>query len=652
MIRFRYAVTLSNTKLKSKRSLLIVSIIISSILFATLIAGIIIFTGAQKSALAFIQKANEGVYRVEVNPVLPSNIYSYDRPLSIDTINNLRQLQKVYYSQLEKTYKAAGIKYDPSLEISPLKPASYFSETTPEAQRYDIDNASPVIAYDQNLKIDAYVNIAKNKASDLKHIGDTYGASGYYESSHSSSLSIPNMMLLKKGKEDFSDTEFNTGDSSSYGYSTNAIHNGMYEMKDETLLKRYLLPNITNSQLSGIPVIVTAQELATLYGKDKSINTEPEDPKSKSIWLKNIQEKFAGYTYQACYRNNTELQTIQKIQRDYADVVNNRSNKDFIASALQYNLPIDSCGEITVKSDTRTNDEKASDAKAIDDQKKLGTYVAPEHKLLTFEVVGIFNAKHYSDANASIQSYLQNLLSTDNTSFSALIPQQMYDVLPTSMKFIKEKPKSILESDGFSKVGLVSHVLNFNAIDQARSFMAKETCPGYDSGCKKLFTANPYGSNYLILDEISKLFNKLMLYGLPAVLGLAAIIIWFTMIRVMSENRKETAVYRAMGAKRSDIMAIYLTYGMTVAFRIAIVSFLLGVALAYVVDYIYGSQLTAIATSSFGVVNDGMQFSLFNLSSQYILVVVAAIFIVSFLAILQPLIRSVRRSPIEDMRSE
>ena len=80
MIRFRHAVLLSNTKLKSKRLLLTVSIIISSILFAALIAGIIIFTGAQKSALSFVQKANEGVYRVEVNPVLPNDIYSYDRP--------------------------------------------------------------------------------------------------------------------------------------------------------------------------------------------------------------------------------------------------------------------------------------------------------------------------------------------------------------------------------------------------------------------------------------------------------------------------------------------------------------------------------------------------------------------------------------------
>lgn len=652
MIRLRYALILANTKLKSKRVLLFVSIIVSSILFAVLIAGIIIFTGAQKSAVSFVQKANDGVYRVEVNPVLPDSIYSYQRPLSIDTINTLRKEQKDYYAQLEAKYRAAGLTYDTSQEVSVLKPASYFSATTPEDQRYDINNDSPVVAYDQHLKIEAYITSAKNKVSDLKRIGDTYGASGYYASGQSISLSIPNMMLLVNGKEDFSDTDFKGGDLSSYGYSTNAIHNGSYQLEDEALLQRYLLPNVSSEKISGIPVIVSAQELSSLFGKEKSIPSEPSDPEAKSAWLKTIQNSFANYNYTACYRNNTELQMIQKIQRDYADAVNNKDNKDYIAPSLQYNLPTDACGDITVKNDTRTAAEKATDTKAIEDQKKLGTYIAPDHKLLTFRVVGVFNARHYSSYTADISSYLQNLLSADSTSFSAYIPQQMYDSLPTAMKFITEQPTTGFQLGDLANAGLSAHILNFKTIDQARSFMNNETCPSSDTGCKKLFTASPYGSNYLILDEIGKLFNKFMLYALPVVLAIAAIIIWFTMVRVMSENRKETAVYRAMGAKRIDIMIIYMIYGMTIAFRIAVVSIVLGTALAYTVNYIYEPQLTATATAAFGVVSDSTKFSLFDVSSPYVLIVISAIFVVSFVAMLQPLIRSVRRSPIKDMRSE
>ena len=59
------------------------------------------------------------------------------------------------------------------------------------------------------------------------------------------------------------------------------------------------------------------------------------------------------------------------------------------------------------------------------------------------------------------------------------------------------------------------------------------------------------------------------------------IIMWFTISRIMVENRKETAVYRAMGAKRIDVTAIYT---LLIAARISAISFILGIGVAYVVN--------------------------------------------------------------------
>jgi hypothetical protein len=42
-------------------------------------------------------------------------------------------------------------------------------------------------------------------------------------------------------------------------------------------------------------------------------------------------------------------------------------------------------------------------------------------------------------------------------------------------------------------------------------------CPSADTNCNKLFSADPYGSNYLILGQIGKLFERVMLYALPVV---------------------------------------------------------------------------------------------------------------------------------------
>jgi hypothetical protein len=652
MIRFRHALTLANTKLRSKRVLLFISIVISSILFAALIAGIIVFTAAEKSAVDFVTKANEGVYRVEVNPVIPETVYSYNRPLSIEDIRHIRQVEKQYYAELEAKYKAAGIAYDKKTEVSALKPSAFFPPSLPEEQRFDIVFDSPIMTYDQNLKIAEYVKHAKNKISDLQRIGEQYGATGYYSSGQTSTFGIPNIMFLKNGKEDFNDMELKAGNLSTYGYAVNSIHNSAYQTQDQTLLARYLLKASTDKPITGIPVVVTAQEVASLFGKGKSISEEPKDPQQKSAWLKTIQDRFAGYMYQACYRNSAEIEKIQKIQRDYAEIVNNKNNKDYVEPSLQYNLPTEGCGAVTAKKDIRTTAEKTADAKQIENQKKLGTYIEPLHKLLTFEIVGIVNARPYSQYTADIQSYLQNLLAADNFNSSAYIPQQMYDKLPDDTKFVRDTSDASRQFEGLAQAGLVTHVLDFKTIDQARAFITNETCPSSETQCKKLFTSSPYGSNYLILDEIGKLFSKFMLYALPVVLGLATIVIWFTMMRVMAENRKETAVYRAMGAKRRDIMSIYITYGMIIALRIAVISAIAGVGAAFAIDYVYGKQLTAIAAASFGTITDGTHFSLFNLTSPYLLVVIGAIFVISFLAILQPLIRSVRRSPIEDMRSE
>ena len=122
--------------------------------------------------------------------------------------------------------------------------------------------------------------------------------------------------------------------------------------------------------------------------------------------------------------------------------------------------------------------------------------------------------------------------------------------------------------------------LNLPAPKRLGRFLDNETCPSSSTQCGKKFLAAPYGSNYLIVDEISKLFARIAAIALPVALGLAAVIIWFTVSRIMAENRKETAVYRAMGAKRRDIAHIYVVYIMLIALRVVLVSAIVGIVIA------------------------------------------------------------------------
>jgi hypothetical protein len=656
MIRPPYALKLARTKLRSKRGMLFASISISSLLFAAVVAAIIIFTGAQKSAVDFIEKANNGKYLVQVQAVVPNGgIPGFDTmKLTADNIKEVRAYEANYYAQLKTKYKSLGIEYsEPSASDSLLTPNAYSAPGTPEDLKYRLNFQSPLMNDFEQGKFVEYAKTAKNTLPDLRRTADSYGGSGYYASTVFPVNSIPSQLLITNGKEDFGDTEFKAGNLSTYGYFINAVHNSQYGFQDKSLLGRYQTFADADKP-KGIPVIISAQEAAALFGKQFEIGGEPKQDSAKVSWLKQIQQKITGQTYQTCYRNETEQKLLQKIQQDYADMQNHKKDKDYVQPNLLYQYPTNPCGDIVVKSDTRSTEEKNAELKAIAVQKKLGTYTPQKHRLITYQIVGFVVAEPYSDSTSNISNYLKNLFAYSNPlSMNATIPVQLYDKLPDDLKvdgITSEQPTSEYAR---ATESLGTHVVAFTSIDQARNFMNNETCPSSDSGCKKLYTADPYGSNYLILDQIGAFFAKIMTYAIPCILLLAIIIIWFTMSRIMADNRRETAIYRAMGAKRHDIATIYIIYTLIIALRIVVVSLVVGVIAAWVINASYGQQLSAIASTSFGVQEDTTPtFSLFDLSSPYLLVVPCIIVIVCLVAVTYPLLRNVRRSPIKDMREE
>ncbi len=657
MIRPSYALKLARTKLRSKRGVLIASVIVASLLFAALIAMVIVFTGAEKSANEFIKKAGNDKYLVKTQPNIPYQEISFlYTNLSIEEIREIKAYGTRYYQELEQKYKSLGLEYDKSSEVSVLEPFAYADEKLPEEQRVRVNYQSPVIQAMNEEKFEAYTKSATNKLSDLKEIGAKYNAHGYSMVNQPSSLpTIPKLRLIQDNKEDFSSSQPKAGDLGDYGYFTNAIYNGMYDFTDQKNLSRYLLPTDTSS-LKGIPVVVSAQEAASLFSEKVGIGKEPELASEKKVWLKDIQTKLNGQTYQACYRNSVEQTMLEKVQRDYADMKNNENNKGYQKPSLIYDYPTEACGDIVIKEDTRTIAEKQAEIKLEEAQKKLGTYITPTHKLLTFQIVGVRYAQPFLDYTKGVDEYVKSLLTPQGDISYIGIPIQLYNALPDNLRIDdiqKQESAGTVVQNALATEEFASRILEFSTVEDARAFLDNETCSVSETDCNKAFIGSPYGSNYLILDEISKLFSKIASIAFPAVLGLAAVIIWFTISRIMAENRKETAVYRAMGAKRRDVTGIYLVYILLLALQVAIVSILLGIAVAFAVNYFYGSALTDTAVTAFGIIDDSTPiFSLFNLESPLLLFVVGSIFAISIIASIQPLARNVRRSPIRDMRDE
>lgn len=653
MIRPSYALKLARTKLRSKRGMLAASVVVASLPFAVLIAAIIVFSGAEKSAQQFIKKAGNDNYLVKTEPNIPHDKMSFSLPLTLAAVREIKAFEKQYYQALREKYAALKLAYDESSEISALEPAAWIDKTLPEEQRVRVNYSSPVIQAMQAQKIEAYAKTATNKLSDLRKIGSKYGAKGYYIADTPSMLpQIPAMRIIQNGKEDFSVSE-PKGGASAYEVYINSAYNSAYNFSDQRLLSRYLLTTKA-SELKGIPVIITAQESAALFGENAGIGKEPAAPHEKRAWLKSVQEKLNGQTYQACYRNSAEQTMLEKIQRDYAEMKNSEGAAGYEKPHLLYDYPTQPCGDIVVKEDSRTSAEKQADANADDAQKKLGTCVAPKHQLVTFQIVGIKYAQPYSDYTKGLNEYVKNLLTSQDTSMTLDIPLQLYDALPEHLKVqdIRREYSAQLQPSAYNKEDFAARVLEFSSAEKAREFLNNETCPPSSSQCDKKFFAAAYGSNYLIVDEIGKLFTKIAAIAFPAALGMAAIIIWFTVSRIMAENRKETAVYRAMGAKRRDIVHIYAVYIVLIASRVVLVSVAVGIAIALAVDYFYGSMLTDMAAAAFGIIDRAPAVHLFSLSSPLLLAVAAAIITVSLVASVQPLVRNTMRNPIRDIRDE
>ena len=653
MIRPSYALKLARTKLRSKRGILITSIVVASLLFATLIATIIVFNGAEKSGSEFIKKAGNDRYLVKTSPNIPFSIIGFTNPPSLNDIREIKAFEKNYYKDLQAKYKSLGLEYNSESEVSALQPAAWISEALPEEQRVSVNWASPVIEAMGASRFEEYTKTATNKLSDLKQVGAQYGASGYFIVDKPSMLPwIPGLRYIQDGKEDFGVSEPKGGPTPQEGY-INSIYNGGYHFSDQQLLTRYLLTTDA-ANLKGIPVVVSAQEAASLFGNKVGIGKEPEVASEKREWLKEIQTKLNGVTYQSCYRNPAEQTLLEKIQRDYIEIKTNENTEGYKKPRLIYNYPTEACGEISVKEDTRTALEKQAEMKAEEAQKKLGTYVAPSHRLLTFQIVGIKYSQPFTDYSKGLDEYVKSLLVAQDYSSTLDIPLQMYGALTDELKIDdiqKEYSARAMQQASMSE-DFASRVLEFTSIEEARAFLDKETCPISAASCDKKFAATPYGSNYLILDEIGKLFNRIASIAFPAALGLAAVIIWFTISRIMAENRKETAIYRAMGAKRRDVAGIYVAYILLVALQVVLVSLVLGVAAAFAVHYLYGQPLTDTAATAFGIIDDAPSFSLFNLESPLLLLIVGLIFIISIIASVQPLIRNTMRPPIRDIRDE
>lgn len=661
MIGFLDTLTLARTKLRSKKTLLIVTVILASLVFGVIIAGSIVVTGATNSAETYLKSSLGNRYLVEVNPVIPDAVSGFTSRNTVpsDSLKKtLLDIQDKYISDQEAISNQYGVTFDSDLVAPIIHPSPFGIKDDLGKLQQVINTESPVWQVYVTQKQKEWIKSTNNKLSDLKIVAGNYGGSDYYQNNYGS-ISYMNAQYLSSDKEDMSKYGQSPTNYNASNPAITSIRNSSYVFADQSILQRFILPenNKRKENVSAIPVVITTEEGVALFGQQLDIGDRPSSAAEQITWMKDLQNKLNGQTYRVCYRSAGQIELIRQTIEQNVAAETQTADNPYTPLKLTYNLPTSLCGSLIVNSDTRTATEKKTDANKEAYQKAINTYRPITSQLLTFQIVGVMSISPNNDSYSSVSAFVNGLLGV-NYFYGAFIPNQMYGELPSS-----DQHKDVLKNYTNSAVGYTSQpfiddgigstIVAFPSAKEAQDFIDKETCYTQDSSsCDKPWTSQVYGSNYLLIGDFTRLVNSMMGIALPIALVVAAIIIWITMTRVIIDSRRETAIFRALGAKRIDIMRIYISYSVIVSLLTVLCAVLLGIVGAYVVESMYGDQTTNYAKVAYGVFDKLEPFSFIGINVSINSLIIASIVIVSLVAVLPPLIRNVRRNPIRDIRDD
>lgn len=196
----------------------------------------------------------------------------------------------------------------------------------------------------------------------------------------------------------------------------------------------------------------------------------------------------------------------------------------------------------------------------------------------------------------------------------------------------------------------VGVLAEFSNAQDAKKFVEEQGCSGMDCMTKPFITY--FGSNSVLIDSLfSKATTVLKIAGL--VVSIIAAILMMGMVgRVITDSRRETAVFRAIGAKRNDIRAIYALYVLAFSLIIALSALCIGTGVAWLYSLNVSDSLTTSARLMFIESHETAPFVLVGAWPAAIFLTIGVIVLAGLVAMLLPLSRNLVRSPLKDMRDE
>jgi hypothetical protein len=609
-----------------------VTVIIASLLFGVLVFATFIVEGFSSSFKQFSSNTFSDRYLVQTVVGQPGAVNG-----SHQLSEAIKQRANEIYTQTILDKKAAakklGVEYDPAMEQKP-----YESFGGPEEKFYNM--SSPPVA----RAVNEYNALQPSAASRLDDLIKRFQPQAVYRSTVHSFLQ-GTAKPLTDGKEDFTKSP----DSSSYG---NLDLNMGWRYESEAITRPFMLPSsqLEQQDTQALPIIAPIIKVESKLGLKPLTKAATANERLERI--RYIRDNAHKAEFTLCYRNSVSQARIDSAIATAKEIEKNKTNKEYQRPSLIYGLPAaDSCAEATVLRDVRTKAEKQLAAKQDEFNHQFGTVTEPDQQLMKFRVVGLSPNGSSADSFSGLDS-LFTTLAGSTLEGQWVVPRQLFDLQPNKADYERftAADGSVIRDASWLSDDRAGAILEFATAAEAKSFVDKNACAnGY---CEDGSIFMYFGSNSVLIDEIKKQITNGLLVAAAVVAGIAAFIMMGMTGRVISDSRRETAVFRAIGARRNDIRAIYIGYTLMLSVIISLMSLLLGLIAAVIFDAKFAPGLTVQGYLTYIFAPDGLTFHLLSPWWSTLGVLVAAVIIAGFAGMLLPLARNLARSPIKDMRDD
>ncbi len=657
MLRITDSLRLAGTKLRVRRIRLSITVVVSGLLFAALLAGLTMLIGAQRSVEEFDRGSLNSRYLVAQTAIRPNNI---------EFTSNLTARAEVERTQMIKDKQALaarlGLPYDPKSE-PPIM------QSFPDSPPYP--NSQSVVV--QRIIRQETAKLPRLTAAAQWQFARTRGAVRQFSIQSIAANGMLNYM--ERGLESFDDKRQQNNQPTPLEEFKQQF--GSITAIDQSLLGGYLLAN-ASAKPNEIPLIIRYQDAEALLGLkplDKNASNDTQLAR-----LKELRQKAGQLTFSACYRNPASQELLQTAKQQIQAAANQakKPSADYVKPDREYAMPsADSCAAPAVVKDNRSAEAKRTEAnQRYFDQTFGSAQPEPAQAKFTFRVVGLM-PDGIEAAQSDIGSFLQQFLSA-RLSYTWIMPRGS---MTTAAQTALESTIQTTNNDqGSANREETLAIYEFSDPNKARSYLAAASCGEGNSGGTEITDlsaqpepteasktqksnksiclphyvvfASPTGSNSLVNYDAMERLKPIIMWTFIGVTIIAAFILLIIISRTIADSRKESAVFRALGATRLDISQIYFVYTMIVALLTALFSIAAGLIVVYIADNVFAGQITATLRIAMTPKDLATTFRFWTIDWMVIGAVALSIIAAAVLACLIPLIRNTRRNPIKDMRDE